>query len=230
MGHHSWFDLFLHDSHHYIHVVMAGVTFTFLAIFSLAALGSLRKRADARIPDEKFTMANVAELAVGGLANLCDDIIGHDGHKYLWLMAPTFLYIFVANMLGVIPGFLPPTDNINTNLAVSGVIFIGYNIYGIKENGLSGYLKHMMGPVIFIAPLFFVIELVSHLVRPASLAIRLYGNIFGDHLVIAIFSDLVKLVVPAVFLGVGTFVSFIQALVFTLLSMVYIALATAHDH
>lgn len=230
MGHHSWFDLFLHDSHHYIHVVMAGVAFTFLALFSFAAASSLKKRSNALIPDEKLTFANIGELTVGALSNLADDIIGHDGHKYVWLLAPTFLYIFVANMLGVIPGFLPPTDNINTNLAVSSVIFIGYNAYGIKENGLAGYLKHFMGPVIFIAPLFFAIELVSHLVRPASLAIRLYGNIFGDHLVIAIFSDLVPLVVPAVFLGVGTFVSFIQALVFTLLSMVYISLATAHDH
>ena len=229
MGHHSWFDLF-HIDHHYMHVVMAGVTVVILTAFSLLALRGLKKRPDPKIPDEKLTFANVGELAVQGLCNLADNIIGHDGHKYVWLLAPVFLYIFVANMLGVIPGFLPPTDNINTNLAVSGVIFIGYNIYGIKENGLGGYLKHMMGPVLFIAPLFFLIELVSHLVRPASLAIRLYGNIFGDHLVIAIFADLTKIVIPAIFLGIGTFVSFIQALVFTLLSMVYISLATAHDH
>ncbi len=239
MEHVSWFDLFV--DHHLLHgaeghpgighILMACVALVFLTIFAVLARMGLARRQDGRIPESKLSVANVAEIAVGGLENLCEDMIGHGGKKYLWLLGSIFLYIFTSNLLGVLPGFLPPTDNVNTNLPIAICVFLAYNFYGLKEGGI-GYLKHFMGPVLFLAPLMIVIEVISHLVRPASLTIRLYGNIFGDHLVLGIFSDMVPLVVPVIFLALGIFVSFIQAFVFTLLSMVYVALATAHheDH
>ncbi len=130
--------------------------------------------------------------------------------------------------MGLIPGFLPPTDNLNTNVACSLTVFLFYNYHGFKAHGF-GYIKHFMGPVIWLAPLMFVIEVISHLVRPASLSVRLFGNIAGDHLVLNIFSHFVPLGVPVVFMFLGLFVSFIQAFVFTLLSMVYISLATTKE-
>ncbi len=142
-----------------------------------------------------------------------------------------FLYIFISNFIGLIPGFLPPTDNINTTLALGVFIFIYYNYQGIRAQGLIGHLKHFMGPVWYLAFLMLPIELISHAVRPVSLALRLRGNMFGDHLVLSIFSGLVPYVVPIIFMVLGLFVCFIQSFVFSLLSMVYISLATAHhDH
>ncbi len=103
------------------------------------------------------------------------------------------------------------------------------NDLGFKEHGM-GYLKQFMGPVIYLAPLMIVIELVSHLVRPASLSLRLFWNMFGDHLVLQIFSNLTPYIVPAIFIGLGVFVSFLQAFIFTILSSIYISLSISHDH
>jgi F-type H+-transporting ATPase subunit a len=131
--------------------------------------------------------------------------------------------------MALIPGFVPPTDNINTNLAMSLTVFVYYHIMGVKAHGLKGYLKHFMGPILWLAPLIFVTEIIGHCVRPLSLSLRLFGNITGDHLVLGIFSNLVPVLVPVAFLALGLFVSFIQAFVFSLLSMIYINLATAHE-
>ncbi|HOW16229.1 MAG TPA: F0F1 ATP synthase subunit A, partial [bacterium] len=108
-------------------------------------------------------------------------------------------------------------------------VFIYYNYAGFKEHGFS-YIKHYMGPMIWLAPLMFPIELISNMVRPFSLGLRLFGNITGDHLVLGIFSDLAPLIVPIPFLGLGLFVSFFQALIFVLLSMIYLTLALSHEH
>ena len=117
----------------------------------------------------------------------------------------------------------------NTAFAIGIFIFFTYNFLGIKENGLA-YLKHFLGPMLLLAPLMLPLEIISHVVRPMSLGLRLSGNMTGDHTVLGIFLDLVPYVVPVIFYGLGTFVSFVQAFVFTLLSMIYIAMATAHDH
>jgi F-type H+-transporting ATPase subunit a len=134
-----------------------------------------------------------------------------------------------SNLIGLIPGFTPPTDNFNVTLALGVVSFVAYNFYGLQAHGLA-YLKQFMGPLLVLAPLMIVVELFSHLFRPASLAIRLYGNMFADHLLLGIFTDLTKLLIPVIFYLLGTFVSLVQALVFTLLTMVYVGLAISHDH
>ena len=129
------------------------------------------------------------------------------------------------------PGFLPPTENLNTTLALGVFAFVYYNIQGCKAQGTWNYIKHFAGPLWYMAVLIFPIEIISNLVRPLSLALRLRYNIFGDHVAMGIFSDLVPLFVPVIFLFLGLLVSVIQAYVFSTLTMVYISLATAHhDH
>ncbi|HEX9830591.1 MAG TPA: F0F1 ATP synthase subunit A, partial [Thermodesulfobacteriota bacterium] len=149
--------------------------------------------------------------------------------KYFPLLGTAFIFILFSNLLGIIPGFLAPTGNFNTPVACALVVFVMYNYYGVKENGI-GYLKQFAGPIIYMAPFIFVIEIVSHLVRPASLSLRLFWNMTGDHLVLGIFTNLTHIVIPALFIGLGVFVSFLQAFVFTILSAIYISLAIAHEH
>ena len=124
----------------------------------------------------------------------------------------------------------PATDNINTTFAMGIFSFVVYNIYGIKEHGLA-YVKHFLGPLLLLAPLMLIIELISHVVRPVSLGLRLQGNMMGDHTVLGIFLDLLPYTgVPVLFYMLGLFVCFMQAFVFTMLSMIYVSIAISHDH
>ena len=123
---------------------------------------------------------------------------------------------------------LPATDTLKTNLALSLSVFFMTHYYGVREGGLA-YFKHFFGPIPLLAPLMFPIELISHLARPASLALRLMGNMASDHKVVAAFFTLVPILVPVPFLVLGIIVVVVQTLVFTLLSMVYIGMAVAHD-
>ena len=145
--------------------------------------------------------------------------------------------IFFSNVMGLIPGFLPPTDSLNTTAAMAIVIFVATHVYGIKKQGFVNYFKHFMGPVLVLAPLIFVIELISHLVRPVTLAVRLTANMFADHAVLTVFIGLLlptavwflPLALPVYILG--CVVVTVQTLVFCLLSTVYISMAiedTAH--
>ena len=126
-----------------------------------------------------------------------------------------------------------PTHGFLFNLGLAAVVFILYNFWGVKEVGIKAYLKHLWGPVLWLGPFLFPIEVISHLIRPLSLSIRLFGNMTGDHMVLGVFSSLTQgtpaFFVPLVFLFLGTIVSFMQAFVFTLLTMIYIRLAVTHD-
>jgi len=190
---------------------------------------SLKKSPDPLVPDSTFSIRNIFEIVVQTIYGQVRGIIGPSGDKYVWLIGGLFFYIFVCNILGIFPGFEPPTGNINTNLAMALIVFLGYNYYGFKEHGVK-YLKQFAGPVLWLAPLMFVIEMLSHLFRPMSLSIRLFGNMFGDHMVLNIFAGLVPLLVPMIFIVLGIVVSLIQAFVFAVLATVYIALAVSHDH
>lgn len=193
---------------------------------------------EALLPDAKVTVRGAFDFYVESMLNFMRSVLGHEADRYFPLIAGIFLYVLVSNLLGLIPGVMPPTDSLNTNLPLGLTIFFVYNAAGIRAHGLIGYLKHFLGPVALLAPLVFGIELFSHCVRPATLSIRLWANIFADHIVLDTFMntlpDTVAAVlgigVPVIFLGLGLFVCFIQAFVFSLLSMVYIALAVAHDH
>jgi F-type H+-transporting ATPase subunit a len=209
------------------------VTAVFVALLVLAlallARRGLESAADPQIPDGKLTPRDFFEIVTGFVSDLVEGMIPHHGKQYVPFLATLFVFILFSNLLGLIPGFLPPTHSFNTTFGLAAVSFVAYNYYGFREHGF-GYLKHFVGPVAFLAPLMIVVELFSHAFRPISLAIRLFGNMFADHLVLGIFTDLTKLFIPVVFYALGTLVCVVQAFVFTVLSTVYIALAVSHDH
>ncbi len=224
-----WVQLFWDGvNHHNVHIIHSALVVVVLALISVVVHRKLRNTEERLIPKPKGSLTNLMEVAVEQILGLMEGVIGPNAEKYFPLIGTLFIYILLCNLLSVIPGFLPPTDNINTNLACSLTVFVYYNYVGIKEHGL-GYLKHFMGPIIWLGPLMLLIELIGHVVRPVSLSLRLFGNITGDHLVLGIFSDLVPVLIPVIFLCLGVFVAFIQAFVFSLLSMIYVGLATEHE-
>lgn len=203
---------------------------------------------EALVPDKGITVRNLFESMMEAVYTMMEGMMGRKNtEKYFMLISGLAFFIFVSNLMGLVPGLFPPTSNFNTNLACSLVVFVVYNIAGIREHGFINYFKHFLGPSAALAILILPIELVSHIVRPISLAIRPTGNVGGDHLVLSIFSDLAAQVfsaigglfgiehfdfpflIPLPFYFLGLLVSVIQATVFCLLSSVYIALAAAHD-
>jgi len=176
------------------------------------------------IPSDKVSLGNILEALIEFVYGLLEENIGSAGKRYIPIIGALFIFILVGNLLGLLPGFLPPTEDININAGCALVVFFTYQGIGFKEHGVS-YLKHFAGPIWWLAPFMFVIELIGHVARPFSLSIRLFGNIMGDHKVLEIFSNLVPIGVPVFNLALGTFVSVIQALVFSLLSIIYISLA-----
>lgn len=207
------------------------VVFLVILTFSVLYRLSLKSVAMEIVPDGSVSIKNIFQVAVESLINLIKGVIPHHGEDYFPLIGAIFIYVFISNLLGLFPGFAPPSKNLSANLAIGLSVFAYYNFMGVRRVGLKTYLAHFMGPVWWMAPILFVIELISHCIRPLSLSLRLFGNINGDHLVLEVFSGLVPLFVPIIFLAFGIFVSFIQAYVFTLLSTIYVALAVeTHDH
>jgi F-type H+-transporting ATPase subunit a len=225
-GHgYSWF-MALPGGKQYFYMYGAVFIALFLVIGSALVVGK-RKTEEMVIPDPRFTLRNFFELILDFLAKLAEDIIGHHSRKYLPLLGTCFLFILFMNLLGLIPGFLPPTQKMNVTLGLALVIFLSTHYYGVRENGIA-YFKHFLGPMWWMFPIMLPIEIISHLARPMSLSLRLFGNITGDHAVVAGFMALIPFVVPSVFMGLGVFVSFMQAFIFTVLSMIYISGAVAH--
>lgn len=218
-----------------IHVVHAALVAVILLVTMTIArvqlLKAMKEPGGAIVPPEKMTYRNFFEILAEKLYGLCENVLGHHQAKiYYPFIGTLFVFVFSCNILGLFPGFLPPTDNMNTTFALGLFVFLYYNVEGIRANGVVGHLKHLWGPVWWLGPLMFVIELLSHCIRPFSLALRLRWNMTGDHIVLGVFTDLVPYVVPVAFMVLGTFVAFVQAFVFSLLTMVYISMSTAHDH
>ncbi|NOY21926.1 MAG: F0F1 ATP synthase subunit A [Acidobacteria bacterium] len=169
--------------------------------------------------------------------NMLVDNIGKRGHQFLPFVTALGIFIFISNVIGLVPGFTPATGNLNTTAACAVAVFLYYNFHGIKAHGL-GYLEQFIaprGPLALRIPmsiLFIPIEIISHLARPFSLAIRLFANMVGDHLVLGVFLALVPfvIVIPIPLLGLGLFVCFIQTLVFVLLATIYLSGAVAESH
>ncbi len=229
MGHFSWLGHLTGIDHTVIHIPHTLMTMAVLLFLGAIAYIKLRNTEKSLVPSGKIGLASIFEVGCQNILNLMEGIIGSHAKSYFPLVAGLFIYIFINNLLGVMPGFLPPTDNINTTLALGLIVFVYFNYVGIKTQGLIPYLKHFGGPIAMLAPLMFVIEMIGILVRPISLGLRLFGNMTGDHLVLGIFSDLVPIIIPIAFLGLGIFVSFIQAFVFALLTTIYISLSLPHD-
>jgi F-type H+-transporting ATPase subunit a len=245
----TWYALLPHDWQTIIqqHTFFALISALFVLFFAWRGRAALARAQDPTIPASDLGARNIAELLVGLVVSQSDAVIGRQGRKFVPYFGTFFLFILFSNLIGLLPGFAPPTSNLNTTVGLALISFVGYNVIGFKEMG-TGYLKHFVGPMtdlpaqsflgkLAFVPLlllsvtfFFVLELVSHLFRPVSLALRLFGNMMGDHIVIEVFMDLTKLVVPVIFYALGTLVSVIQAAVFMLLSMIYVSLAISHGH
>lgn len=202
------------------------VTYTWLVMVILIALAFAASRQVSLIPKG---LQNFMEIIVSGIENLLEETMGKEGRPYFPLIATFALFILVSNLIALIPGFYPPTANVNTNAALALTVFAMTHIVGLKKHGIS-YLKHFMGPIWWLSPLIFVIEIIGHLARPLSLTLRLFGNMWGHEIVLMIFIALVPLIVPVPMMLMGVLVAFIQTFVFTLLAMIYIAGALEEAH
>lgn len=181
-------------------------------------------------PDGSFSLRTIVETALDVVYGVARDILGDAWKTFLPLLAGIFLFILVSNLGGLVPGFIPATENFNTNLAMGLMVYLIYNIAGLIEHR-AAYLKQFTGPMLAIAPLMFTIEFISHIFRPVSLSLRLMGNIFADHLMLGIFTSTAPyIIVPSLLMFFGLLVSVVQSFVFTLLTGVYISLAVSHDH
>ena len=170
------------------------------------------------------------ESIVAGLRDLVEDIIGHGAaKKYLFIIGGFACFIFMSNLMGLFYFLQPPTGNPNTTFALSLTAFLYYNYQGVKTQGLGHYLAHFMGPVKLIAPLMIPIEIIGHLARILSLGMRLFGNIFGEHMATGIFMGMVPLIVPWPMMGLGLFGALLQTFVFIMMTSVYVGGAVATE-
>jgi F-type H+-transporting ATPase subunit a len=245
----TWYNLLPEALQHALgdHTFFAIIAAFLLLLFAFKARAAIAKADDPVVPAAELGSRNIAELLLQLVVTQSDAIIGKAGRKYVPFFATFFFFILLSNLMGLLPGFLPPTGNLNTTLGLALVSFVGYNVIGVREQG-PAYFKHFIGPmtglpgtgvisklaflpVLLISVVFFfILEAFSHGFRPVSLSLRLFGNMMGDHEVITAFINLTKLVVPVAFYAMGTLVCVIQAFVFTLLSMIYVALAlSGHD-
>ena len=181
-------------------------------------------------PSERFSLVSAVDAVLDFLHGLARDACGE---KYFTpffpLLASFFIFILICNLSGLVPGLPPATESMSTTVALGVIAFLIYNYAGLREHGIS-YAKQFFGPLLFIAPLFFVIEIFSHFSRPVSLSLRLMVNIFADHLLLNVFTGLTYLLMPAALLFFGLLVACLQSFVFTLLTSIYISMAVSHDH
>lgn len=215
--------------HEYIFVVASLAVTTFIVILSIAGRLALGSGESAIQPAGTLSVKGFFEAFVEAILGLVKMVLGDHSEEWVPLFGAIFFYILVSNLSGLLPGLLAGTQDINTALAIGLYTFVIYNYFGLKHHGL-GYLKHFLGPLIWIAPLILPLELISHIVRPMSLGLRLSGNLSGDHAVLSIFLGLVPFGIPIIFYALGLFVCLVQSLVFTLLSMIYVMMATASEH
>jgi len=212
-----------------VHISTAILVALLLLVFALRVRPKLADVEGAIDPDDGVSARNIAEAVVEALSSLAEGVIGHHSERYVTLLAAFFVFILVSNLIGLVPGFLPPTSNFNTTFGLGLISFVAYNVYGIRAQG-ADHLKHFLGPVWWLAIIMLPVELFSNAFRPISLGIRLFANMFADHEVISIFTSMTKLFVPVLFYVLGAFVAVVQAFVFTMLSAIYISLSVSHDH
>jgi F-type H+-transporting ATPase subunit a len=202
------------------------IIYTWFVILLLLTLSVLATKAVKTVPGR---FQNFMEVVIGGIENMIVETMGEHGRPFFPLIATLALFILVSNLVGLIPGFFPPTANINTTAACAIIVFITTHVVGIKHHGL-GYVKHFLGPIWWLAPMIFFIEIIGHLSRPVSLTLRLFGNMNGHELVLMVFFALAPFFVPLPMMLMGVLVSFIQAFVFMLLAMIYIQGSLDHAH
>lgn len=211
-----------HFAHECPHII-----YSWFVMLLLIVSGAIAAKGLALVPSK---MQNFFEIIIGGIEDFMVDITGEEGRWLFPLAATVFIYIFVCNLVGIVPGFSPPTANINTTLSCALVVVVFTHIIGIKYHGVK-YIKHFLGPVWWLSPLIFIIELIGHLARILSLTFRLFGNMMGHEIVLGILFALAGLfLAPLPIMGLGVFVAFVQAFVFFLLSIIYFSGAMEHAH
>lgn len=217
-------DLLLEQFH--LHIP-PNVTYTWLIMLSLVGLGLLAGRRISLVP---AGAQNVMETIVGTLEEFMVEITGEEGRAFFPYIGTLFLFILTSNLIGLVPGFYSPTANINTPLSMALCTFIFTHYLGVKYHGFK-YIKHFVGPIPALAPLFFPIEIVAHTARVMSLTIRLFGNIFGEDMVLLVLIYLAgKFLAPLPMMFLAVFTSCVQAFIFTLLSMMYFSGSMEHAH
>lgn len=197
-------------------------------LFALSVRSKLQGE-QAVIPEETLTARTFAEAFLEYFYELAKSVMDAErAKKYFPLIGTAAIFVFFSNLLALVPGMPVATSNLNVTMGCALVVFVLFNLYGLKEQGL-GYLKHLMGPAWYLAWLIFPVEIISLAVRPITLAIRLMLNMAVDHLILSIFLGLVAVLVPLPVMVLGCLVILVQTLVFTLLTCIYIGLATEHE-
>jgi F-type H+-transporting ATPase subunit a len=173
---------------------------------------------------------NFFEVVLGGILSFMAELMGEKNARRFFPMIATFsLFIFTCNVMGIVPGMASATANLNITVACALIVFVSVHFFGIKEHGFK-YVKHFMGPVIWLAPLMFPIEVIGHLARPLSHSLRLFGNIFGEDTLLIILAGMVPFLLPIPIMAFLIFTSFVQTFVFVLLAILYIQGAVEHAH
>ena len=211
-----------HFAHTHPYILHTWVVMAILIVLSLLAVKTL-----TMVPAKS---QNVFEIIIGGMEDFMVTIMGEEGRWMFPVVATIFLYIAACNLIGIIPGFLPPTANLNTTASCAVTVFVYTHYVGIKCHGAK-YIKHFLGPVWWMTPLIFLVELIGHCARVLSLSIRLFGNMMGHEIVLAILFTLAgAFFAPLPIIVLGIFVAVIQAFVFFLLSIIYFTGAMEHAH
>jgi len=212
------------------HVLTALIVVLFCVWGGLAFYRGVKTADHGLVPPRTMNLRNFFEYTAESVYGMVEGAMGEtNAARFFPLIGALWMFILFSNLIGLIPGFVAPTDTVKTNLGLALMVFVLTHIYGVKEHGLS-YFKHFLGPSLVLAPLMLPIELISHVARPLSLTIRLMGNMMADHKVVMSFFALVPILVPLPFLLLGLLVCLIQALVFCTLTMVYIGMAIEHEH
>ena len=211
-----------HFAHAYPHVIYSWVVMAILIGF-----GFLAAKVVTLIPSKG---QNIFEILISGLEEFAVGITGEEGRWLLPVIATIFIYIATCNLIGLIPGFFPPTASINTTVACALTVVVFTHVIGIKYHG-AGYIKHFLGPVWWMIPIILPIELIGHAARVLSLSFRLFGNMMGHELVLGILFSLAGMFfAPLPIMALGIFVALVQAFVFFLLSVMYFTSAMEHAH
>jgi F-type H+-transporting ATPase subunit a len=231
---------------HQLHVPWIYVSAVFAAVLLLLAGVSVKRTVAGEnagvLPDEGVTIRNIVELVIEALGDLGQTTIGEEWRRYFPVVGTIFFFVLVSNVMSLIPGLLGSTSDVNVTFAWAIISFVVYNFVGIKQHGWK-YIYQFMGPSIMdmeiggkhyhvrlLAPVFLILEIPLHFARILTLGIRLLANMFADHTVVLVWLGLVPIAVPAIFMGLGLLVSFLQAFVFALLTMIYIGQALEEPH
>src|SRR5512145_1401070 len=211
MGHEqfTWASLVPFLNHLPPHVSNAIIVSVIILVLAILAYRQLKGSGDDPVPTARLTVRNFMEVVVETISNLVRENMGARGPEFMLIIGTLALFILFNNLSGLVPGFLPATDNVNTTFACSLTVFVMTHYYGFREHGIK-YLKQFMGPLAWLAPIMVPIEIIGHFARPLSLGLRLFGNIFGDHQVTAMAIFFLPFLLPVPAMILGLFVCLVQ--------------------